>query len=61
MGKDKDGLPLYRCYRGTNSLEDDAHQNTIRKFGLFGASPQLTDAAMAVYRLRYNLGVSIIV
>lgn len=58
MGKDRDGLPLYRCSRGTNSLEGGVHQNIIRKFGWFDASPQLADAALPVYRLRHNIDVS---
>jgi hypothetical protein len=59
MGTDTDGLSLYRCYRGTNSLEGGVHQNIIRKFGSFGASPELADAAMADYRLRHNIDVRI--
>ncbi|KAG2224491.1 hypothetical protein INT45_010557, partial [Circinella minor] len=60
MRKDRDGLPLYRCCRGTNSLEGGIHQNIIRKFGSFGASPELTDAVLADYRLRHNIDVGTI-
>lgn len=44
--KDKFGLQLYRCIRGTNSLEGGVHQNLIRKFGSFGAGPKLADAML---------------
>ena len=59
MGQDRDGLILYRCCRGTNSLEGGIHQNVIRKFGSFGASPALADAVLADYRLRHNIDVCI--
>lgn len=55
--KDKYGLTLYRCIRGTNSLEGGVHQNLIRKFGSFGAGPELADAMLTEYRLRHNLDV----
>lgn len=58
IGHDKDGLPMYRCSRGTNSIEGGVHQNIIRKFGSFGASPELADCMLAEYRLRHNLDVS---
>ena len=59
MGKDKLGLSIYRCSRGTkvNSVEDGIHQNIIRKFGSFGACPHLADCALADYRLRHNIDV----
>ncbi|KAI9484349.1 hypothetical protein BDB00DRAFT_878931 [Zychaea mexicana] len=57
MRYDKNGLPLYRCCRGTTSLEGSIHQNVIRKFGSFGASPQLADAVLVDYRLRHNIDV----
>ncbi|KAG2219718.1 hypothetical protein INT45_006050, partial [Circinella minor] len=31
------------------------HQNIIRRFGSFGASVELTDSALADYRLRHNI------
>lgn len=55
--KDHYGLDLYRCIRGTNSLEGGVHQNLIRKFGSFGAGPELADAMLAEYRLRHNFDV----
>ncbi|KAG2223600.1 hypothetical protein INT45_001682 [Circinella minor] len=57
IGKDKNNLPLYRCSRGTNSLEGGLHQNIICKFMSFGASPELADGVMADYRLRHNIDV----
>ncbi|KAG2226950.1 hypothetical protein INT45_010229 [Circinella minor] len=30
MSNDRDGLPLYRCYRGTNSLEGTLGSNLLR-------------------------------
>ena len=57
-GYDKHGLPLYRCSRGTNSLEGGVHQNIIRSFNSFGASPQLACALLMEYRQRHNLKVS---
>ncbi|CAO3622180.1 unnamed protein product [Mucor hiemalis] len=38
---DKYGLTLYTCVRGTNSLKGGVHQNLIKKFGFFGAGPNL--------------------
>ncbi|CEP14914.1 hypothetical protein [Parasitella parasitica] len=55
--KDKYGLTLYRCIRGTNSLEGGVHQNLIRKFGSFGAGPELANAMLTEYRLRHNIDV----
>ncbi|KAL9536874.1 hypothetical protein MBANPS3_012294 [Mucor bainieri] len=54
---DSYGLPVYRCIRGTNSLEGGVHQNLIRKFGSFGAGPELANAMLTDYRLRHNLDV----
>ncbi|KAL9536765.1 hypothetical protein MBANPS3_012383, partial [Mucor bainieri] len=54
---DKYGLTTYRCIRGTNSLEGGVHQNLIRKFGSFGAGPELANAMLTEYRLRHNLDV----
>ncbi|CEP11895.1 hypothetical protein [Parasitella parasitica] len=55
--KDKFKLTLYRCIRGTNSLEGGVHQNLIRKFGSFGAGPELANAMLTEYRLRHNTDV----
>ncbi|CEP18318.1 hypothetical protein [Parasitella parasitica] len=42
---------------GTNSLEGGVHQNLIRKFGSFGAGPELANAMLTEYRLRHNIDV----
>ncbi|KAF7720604.1 hypothetical protein EC973_007053, partial [Apophysomyces ossiformis] len=57
IGHDENQLPLYRCSRGTNTLEGGVHQNIIRKFMSFGAGPHLTDSVLADYRLRHNIDV----
>ncbi|KAI7893695.1 uncharacterized protein EV154DRAFT_581873 [Mucor mucedo] len=57
MSKDQNGLQVYRCVRGTNSVEGGVHQNIIRKFSSFNASPALTDCVLADYRLRHNITV----
>ncbi|KAK4510791.1 uncharacterized protein ATC70_005224 [Mucor velutinosus] len=46
-----------KCIRGTNCLEGGVHQNLIRKFGSFGAGPELANAMFTEYRLRHNLDV----
>jgi hypothetical protein len=56
-GKDANGLNLYRCSRGTNSVEGGVHQNVIRKLGSFNASPMLIDCALADFRLKHNTDV----
>ncbi|KAG2212592.1 hypothetical protein INT47_000568 [Mucor saturninus] len=55
--RDSLGLPVYRCTRGTNSVEGGIHQNIIRKFSSFNAGPFLADWALADYRLRHNISV----
>ncbi|KAI7855375.1 hypothetical protein BDC45DRAFT_90850 [Circinella umbellata] len=59
-GRDKDGLTLYRCSRGTNSLEGGIHQNLIRSIGAFGASVEYVDALLADYRLKHNIDVGML-
>ncbi|CEP09471.1 hypothetical protein [Parasitella parasitica] len=55
MYTDRLGFPVYRCTRGTNTIEGGVHQNIVRKFASFNASPALTDCALADYRLRHNI------
>ncbi|KAL9536910.1 hypothetical protein MBANPS3_012261, partial [Mucor bainieri] len=50
-------LPVYRCIRGTNSLEGGVHTNIIRKLSMYNASPKLTNCLLADYRLRHNTDV----
>ncbi|KAI0704374.1 hypothetical protein BC835DRAFT_1317043 [Cytidiella melzeri] len=56
-GQDKDGLTVYRCMRGTNSVEGGIHQNIIRYFGAFNASPRLSVNLIRDYCLMHNLRV----
>lgn len=58
--KDKDGLSLYRCLRGTNNVEGGIHQNIVRRFGSFNASPRLTVNLLRDYVLCHNLRVSVL-
>jgi hypothetical protein len=59
MKVDKNGLPKYRCVRGTNSVEGSIHQKIVQQFGAFNASPQLADALLAEFRHRHNERCSI--
>src|SRR6266566_580904 len=52
--RDKHGLMVYRCVRGTNSLEGGIHQNVIRRFGAYNASPEFACNLMTEYRTRHN-------
>ncbi|KAG1904896.1 uncharacterized protein F5891DRAFT_717553 [Suillus fuscotomentosus] len=54
---DKLGLNIYRCSCGTNNVEGGIHQNIIRRFGSFNASPQLTVNLLRDYTLTHNLEV----
>jgi hypothetical protein len=54
-GIDKNGLAMYRCCRGTSSVEGAVHMNIIRKFASYNAGPRLTDMVLADYRLYHNL------
>jgi len=54
MGVDRNGLPYYRCVRGTNSIEGGVHMPLRRTFGSLNASPQLTDALLCNIRHRRN-------
>lgn len=58
VGKDRSGLSLYRCVRGTNGVEGGIHQNIIRFFGPFNASPQLAVCLLRDYVLIHNYRVS---
>ncbi|KAG2113631.1 hypothetical protein BD769DRAFT_1673635 [Suillus cothurnatus] len=54
---DKYGLNVYRCSCGTNNVEGRIHQNIIRCFGSFNASPRLTVNLLCYYTLTHNLEV----
>ena len=53
-GTDKNGLPLYHCIRGTNSVEGAIHNPIRRNFASLNASPELADALIADFRHRHN-------
>ncbi|KAM6501786.1 hypothetical protein JOM56_001763 [Amanita muscaria] len=59
-GKDKNGLMRYRCIRGTNAIEGGIHQNIIRWFGAFNASPDFAVELLRDYTLIHNLKVGIL-
>ena len=54
-GTDKNGLPLYHCIRGTNSVEGAIHNPIRRNFASLNASPELADALIADFRHRHNV------
>lgn len=58
-GYDKHGLLRYKCCRGTNGIEGGIHQNIIRWFGAFNASPDFAVELLRDYILYHNLKVSL--
>lgn len=54
MSTDREGLAVYRCLRGTNSVEGGVHMLLMRIFGSLNASPELADAILADWRYRHN-------
>ncbi|KAF7722500.1 hypothetical protein EC973_003092 [Apophysomyces ossiformis] len=58
--RDTDELTVYRCIRGTNSLEGGVHQNVIRRFGAYNATPRFACNLMTEYRTRHNLDVRVL-
>jgi hypothetical protein len=58
MGTDRDGLPLYRTIRGTNSVEGGVHMAVRRVFGSLQASPELAECLLLNWILRHNQTVS---
>ena len=58
VGKDKDGLTLYRCCRGTNDLEGGVHQNLIRRWqASFNVSPRRAHNMALEYGVTHNMQV----
>jgi hypothetical protein len=55
--KDKYGLQRYKCCRGTNGIEGGVHQNIIRWFGAFNASPEFAVELLRDYTLYHNMKV----
>lgn len=60
VGRDQDGLNIYRCARGTSSVEGAVHQKIEKNFGPFNASPRFGDNILAHYRHRHNINASIL-
>ena len=54
-GCDKNGLTLFHCIRGTNSVEGGVHNSIRKNFGSLNASPELADALLADFRHRHNV------
>lgn len=54
---DKNGLPVYHCIRGTNSVEGAVHNPIRRNFASLNASVELADSLIADFRHRHNLDV----
>lgn len=52
--QDKNGLPIYHCIRGTNSVEGSVHNPIRQKFASLNASPELADALIADFWHRHN-------
>ncbi|KAF9037406.1 hypothetical protein BDZ89DRAFT_1011046 [Hymenopellis radicata] len=57
MGKDRDGLTLYRTVRGTNSVEGGVHMAVRRVFGSLKASPELAEKILIYWIFRRNQSV----
>lgn len=58
IGMDRNGLTLYRCARGTSSVEGSVYMNIVRKFASYNARPRLTNMVLSDYRLYHNINVS---
>ncbi|KAF7727172.1 hypothetical protein EC973_007947 [Apophysomyces ossiformis] len=54
------GLPVYRCIRGTNSVEGGVHQILIRRFGTYNATPRFACNLMTEYKTRHNLDICVL-
>jgi hypothetical protein len=61
MGKDRDGLNIYRTVRGTNSIEGGVHMVVRRIFGSLRASPELAECILINWILRRNTRVHLFV
>lgn len=57
QSRDKDGLLLYRCCRGTNDVEGGMHRNMISKFGSYNVSAHLAVHLLRDYCLTHNFCV----
>lgn len=54
---DSNGLPIYRCIRGTNSVEGSVHMVIRRVFGTLNGSVELSDSLLADWRHRHNIEI----
>ncbi|KAJ6557626.1 hypothetical protein B0H19DRAFT_1376305 [Mycena capillaripes] len=54
MGKDREGLKIYRTVRGTNSVEGGVHMAIRRIFGSLQAFPELAECLILNWILRRN-------
>jgi len=59
IGKDANGLNLYKCLRGTNQVEGGVHQHIARWFGPYNASPRFAVNLLRDYCLIHNLKVCV--
>ena len=59
LGYDQNGLAVYHCLRGTNSVEGGVHNPIWRNFASLNASVELADALIADFRHRHNLDVGV--
>ncbi|KAJ3199764.1 hypothetical protein HDU67_002572, partial [Dinochytrium kinnereticum] len=57
VGEDKNKLPLFVCFRGTNDVES-LHQSLEMLFNSFNAGVDLIDASLACIRHVFNVGAS---
>jgi hypothetical protein len=56
---DSNGLTMYKCCRGTNHVKGGVHQNIIKCFGSYNASPCFAVNLLRDYCLTHNLKVCI--
>ena len=57
LTKDKDGLTIYHCARGTSAVES-FHQTLEMAFEPFNAGPRYSDCCLALLTYRYNIRAS---
>jgi hypothetical protein len=58
IGRDRDGLNIYRCIRGTNSVEGGWHMTLRRMFGSLGSASEFGEALIITFAYRRNITVS---
>jgi hypothetical protein len=52
------GLPRYRCIRGTNDVEGSVHSKLVKKLTMWNAGPRLGNCVLAILRDRHNIRAS---